>query len=190
MAIFAGIALWEIPARALLENERCRSRAEAQKLLQTIVDNHQKGLVNERNMKIATRLQLICLFLLIPLAGAVCAQTPPLKKIRIGYPSLSFRQSNVWVAREVGLFTKYGLEVEPIFLRGGQMATQALVAGDPPIVNIGTVVQASLQGYNLVLVAAVETKYDQIVFARKGINKLEELKGKKIRHQRLRLGDP
>ena len=70
------------------------------------------------------------------------------------------------------------------------MATQALVAGDPPIVNIGTVVQASLQGYNLVLVAAVETKYDQIVFARKGINKLEELKGKKFGISGLRLGDP
>jgi NitT/TauT family transport system substrate-binding protein len=108
------------------------------------------------------------------------ASAQALKKIRIGYPSLSFRQSNVWVAKEVGLFAKYGLEVEPIFLRGGQMATQALVAGDPPIVNIGTVVQAGLQGYNLVLVAAVETKYDQIVFARKGINKLEELKGKKF----------
>jgi NitT/TauT family transport system substrate-binding protein len=101
-----------------------------------------------------------------------------LKRIRIGYPSLSFRQSNVWVAREEGLFKKYGLEVEPIFLRGGQMATQALVAGDPPIVNIGTVVQASLAGYNLVLVAAVETNYDQIVFARPGITKLEQLKGK------------
>ncbi len=101
-----------------------------------------------------------------------------LKKIRIGYPSLSFRQSNVWVAREMGLFNKYGLEVEPIFLRGGQIATQALVSGDPPIVNIGTVVQASLTGYNLALVAAVETQYDQIVFARPGITKLEQLKGK------------
>ncbi|MGE5219544.1 MAG: ABC transporter substrate-binding protein [Chloroflexota bacterium] len=108
--------------------------------------------------------------------GLASAQT--LKKIRIGYPSLSFRQSNVWVAKEYGLFNKYGLEVEPIFLRGGQMATQALVAGDPPIVNIGTVVQASLRGYNLVLVAAVETNYDQIVFARPGITKLEQLKGK------------
>ena len=78
----------------------------------------------------------------------------------------------------MGLFKKYGLEVEPIFLRGGQIATQALVGGDPPIVNIGTVVQANLTGLNLVLVAAVETKYDQIVFARKGINKLEDLKGK------------
>jgi ABC-type nitrate/sulfonate/bicarbonate transport system substrate-binding protein len=101
-----------------------------------------------------------------------------LKKIRIGYPSLSFRQSNVWVAKEMGLFNKYGLEVEPIYLRGGQMATQALVAGEPPIVNIGTVVQASLRGHNLVLVAAVETNYDQIVFARPAITKLEQLKGK------------
>jgi len=103
-----------------------------------------------------------------------------LKQIRIGYPSLSFRQSNVWVAKEEGLFKKYGLEVEPIFLRGGQVATMALAAGDPPIVNIGTVVQANLTGYNLVLIAAVETMYDQIVFTRPGITKLEQLKGKKF----------
>ena len=108
------------------------------------------------------------------------ASAQALKKIRIGYPSLSFRQSNVWVAKEEGLFKNYGLEVEPIFLRGGQIATQALASGDPPIVNIGTVVQANLSGYNLVLVAAVENNYDQIVFARPGITKLEELKGKRF----------
>ncbi len=103
-----------------------------------------------------------------------------LKRIKIGYPSLSFRQSNVWVAREMGLFAKYGLEVEPILFRGGQVATQALVSGDPPIVNIGTVVQATIQGHNLVLTAAVETKYDLIVFTRPGITQLEQLKGKRI----------
>jgi NitT/TauT family transport system substrate-binding protein len=103
-----------------------------------------------------------------------------LKKIRIGYPSLSFRQSNVWVAKEMGLFGKYGLEIEPIFLRGGQIATQALAGGDPPIVNIGTVVQANLTGFNLVLVAAVETAYDQIVFTRPEIKTLEQLKGKRF----------
>jgi NitT/TauT family transport system substrate-binding protein len=103
-----------------------------------------------------------------------------LKKIKIGYPSLSFRQSNVWVAREMGLFAKYGLEVEPILFRGGQVATQALVSGDPPIVNIGTVVQATIQGHNLVLTAAVETKYDLIVFSRPGITQLEQLKSKRL----------
>ncbi len=120
---------------------------------------------------------LVLLSVLFPLATA-SAQT--LKKIKIGYPSLSFRQSNVWVAREMGLFAKYGLEVEPILFRGGQVATQALVSGDPPIVNIGTVVQATIQGHNLVLTAAVETKYDLIVFSRTGIAGLEQLKGKRI----------
>src|SRR5512142_1669056 len=103
-----------------------------------------------------------------------------LKHIRIGYPSLSFRQSNVCVAKERGLFAKYGLDVEPILLRGGQVATQALASGDPPIVNIGTVVQANLAGHNLVLVAAVENRYDMIVFARPGITQLEQLKGKRL----------
>src|SRR3989475_11768302 len=129
-------------------------------------------------MKLFFRSAVLSALIQLCVCGPLSAQE--LKKIRIGYPSLSFRQSNVWVAREEGLFKKYGLEVEPIFLRGGQLATQALASGDPPIVNIGTVVQANLTGFNLVLIAAVETKYDQIVFARPGITKLEQLKGKRF----------
>ena len=121
---------------------------------------------------------LFALLVLFPGLPPVRAQT--VKKIKIGYPSLSFRQSNVWVAKEQGLFNKYGLEVEPILFRGGQVATQALVSGDPPIVNIGTVVQATIQGHNLVLVAAVETKYDLIIFTRAGITQLEQLRGKRL----------
>jgi NitT/TauT family transport system substrate-binding protein len=124
--------------------------------------------------------RLASLAVLTVLLSSAAASAQQLKKIRIGYPSLSFRQSNVWVAKEMGLFNKYGLEVEPVFLRGGQVATQALAGGDPPIVNIGTVVQANLTGFNLVLVAAVETTYDQIVFARPEITKLEQLKGKRF----------
>jgi NitT/TauT family transport system substrate-binding protein len=120
------------------------------------------------------------LLVLLLLAGASSVHAQALKKIKIGYPSLSFRQSNVWVAREMGLFAKYGLEVEPILFRGGQVATQALVSGDPPIVNIGTVVQATIQGHNLVLVAAVETKYDLIIFTRAGITQMEQLRGKRL----------
>ncbi len=118
------------------------------------------------------------LFILLTLTTSAVAQE--LKKIRLGYPSLAFTQSHIWVAKEAGLFKKYGLDVEPIFLRGGQVATQALTAGDPPIVNVGTVVQANLTGYNLVLVAGVEDRYYQIVFARPGITGLEQLKGNKL----------
>src|SRR5512146_2825036 len=74
-----------------------------------------------------------------------------LKKVRFGYPSLGFRQGHIWGAKDEGLFKKYGLDVEPIFLRGGQMAIQALASGDPPLMSIGQVVQASLAGHDLVV---------------------------------------
>ncbi|HYT53259.1 MAG TPA: ABC transporter substrate-binding protein [Verrucomicrobiae bacterium] len=123
---------------------------------------------------------LSVLYVLFSSTDFTLVHAQPLKKIKIGYPSLSFRQSNVWVAKEQGLFNKYGLEVEPILFRGGQVATQALVSGNPPIVNIGTVVQATIQGHNVVLVAAVETKYDLIIFTRPGITQLEQLRGKRL----------
>jgi NitT/TauT family transport system substrate-binding protein len=123
---------------------------------------------------------LFVLSVLFHLVAAPTTHAQTLKRIKIGYPSLSFRQSNVWVAKEMGLFNKYGLEVEPILFRGGQVATQALVSGDPPIVNIGTVVQATIQGHNVVLVAAVETKYDLIIFTRSGITQMEQLRGKRL----------
>ena len=125
-------------------------------------------------------LTIFALGVLLQISVPGLAYDQTLKKIKIGYPSLSFRQSNVWVAKEQGLFNKYGLEVEPILFRGGQVATQALVSGDPPIVNIGTVVQATIQGHNVVLVAAVETRYDLIIFTRPGITQLEQLKGKRL----------
>src|SRR6201988_2864907 len=123
---------------------------------------------------------LFVLSVLFHLVAPPTTHAQTLKRIKIGYPSLSFRQSNVWVAKEQGLFNKYGLEVEPVLFRGGQVATQALVSGDPPIVNIGTVVQATIQGHNVVLVAAVETRYDLIIFTRSGITQLEQLKGKRL----------
>jgi NitT/TauT family transport system substrate-binding protein len=102
------------------------------------------------------------------------------KKIKIGYPAISYNQIHIWVAKDAGLFRKYGLDAEIVFFRGGQMATQALVAGDPPIVNIGTVVQAGLQGHDVVLIASSENAYNYSVVARAGINKIEELKGKRL----------
>jgi ABC-type nitrate/sulfonate/bicarbonate transport system substrate-binding protein len=110
------------------------------------------------------------LSLQIVFANTAAAQE--LKKVRFGYPSLGFRQGHIWVAKDEGLFKKYGLDVEPIFLRGGQLAIQALAGGDPPLMSIGQVV--------LALIAGVEIYYDSTVFARPEITRLEQLKGKRL----------
>ena len=101
--------------------------------------------------------------------------------IRFGYPSVSSRQAQLWIAKDEGIFRKHGLEVELIFLRGGQVAIQALTGGDPPIVTIGNVIIANLQGHDIVLVGSVENSYDQSVMARAGtVARVEQLKGKRF----------
>ena len=127
---------------------------------------------------------LLTICLLISLC-ANDAAAQELKKISLGYPSLAFTQSHIWVAKEEGLFKKYGLDVDPIFLHGGQVATQALAAGEPPIVNVGTVIQANLSGYNLVLVAAIEVLFSRLCPPR--YQPVGTVKGKKVGHQRIRI---
>ena len=110
-----------------------------------------------------------------------CAAAQPLQKVRVGYPSISSRQAQLWVAKEEGIFRKYGLDVELIFLRGGQVAIQALTGGDPPLMTVGNVIIANLQGHDIVLVGAVENSYDQSVMARPGVmTRVEQLKGKRF----------
>ena len=120
---------------------------------------------------------LIGVWLLLPLKTA---DGQDLKKIKIGYPAIAYNQIHIWVAKEAGLFRRYGLEAELVFFRGGQLATQALVAGEPPIVNIGTVVQAGLQGHDVVLIASSENAYVYSLVGRPDLAKVEQLKGKSL----------
>jgi len=130
--------------------------------------------------QISTGIQILSFILLTSTFIPSSAAAQELKRVRFGYPSLGFRQGHIWVAKDEGLFKKYGLDVEPIFLRGGQLAIQALAAGDPPIMSIGQVVQANLAGFDLALVAGVESYYDSTIFGRGNVTRLEQLKGKRL----------
>jgi NitT/TauT family transport system substrate-binding protein len=125
-------------------------------------------------------IQILSFILLISAFIFSSAAAQELKRVRFGYPSLGFRQGHIWVAKDEGLFRKYGLDVDPIFLRGGQLAIQALAAGDPPIMSIGQVVQANLAGFDLALIAGVESYYDSTIFGRGSVTRLEQLKGKRL----------
>jgi NitT/TauT family transport system substrate-binding protein len=126
------------------------------------------------------RIKTFIFLFAVVVAGGAAAEAQDLKRIKIGYPAVSYNQVHIWVAKDSGLFKKQGLDVEVIFFRGGQIATQALVAGDPPIVNIGTVVQAALQGHDVALIASSESAYNYSVVARPGVAKIEQLKGKRL----------
>lgn len=121
--------------------------------------------------------KLIFVFFALVLGSA---HAQDLKKIKIGYPAISYNQIHIWIAKDAGIYRRHGLDADVIFFRGGQMATQALVAGDPPIVNIGTVVPANLQGHDIVLIASSESSYNYSVVAKPNITRVEQLKGKRL----------
>ena len=54
-------------------------------------------------------------FLCALMCAATLAQGQDLRKIKIGYPAVSYNQIHIWVAKEAGLFRKYGLDAEVIF---------------------------------------------------------------------------
>src|SRR5690242_21242883 len=81
------------------------------------------------------------------LPSSVWPQSKPLRELKVGYP-LGGSSSYFWVSYRAGSFEKYGLKLEPIYIRGGLMGIQAALSGDLPLQLQGasTVVAAWAQG--------------------------------------------
>jgi hypothetical protein len=53
-----------------------------------------------------------------------------LTRITVAYSAISYDQLPAWIAKETGLFTKNGLDVQLVYFTGGTTAAMALVSGD------------------------------------------------------------
>jgi NitT/TauT family transport system substrate-binding protein len=123
----------------------------------------------------------LVLFSLIVLPSFGGAQMKP-RNLTVPYP-LGGSTSYFWVAYRVGAFDKYGLKIQPIYVRGGRAAVQALLAGEAQIEMQGgsTSISAWGQGArDLVFVGAVGNKLDYVFVTSPKIKKPEDLKGKRI----------
>ncbi|MGE5853710.1 MAG: hypothetical protein ACM35E_11300, partial [Deltaproteobacteria bacterium] len=88
-----------------------------------------------QNSKLARRSQaLIALLVTLLLQWPAMAhpQSKPMRELKVGYP-LGGSSSYFWVAYRAGSFEKYGLKLEPIYIRGGLMGIQAALSGDLPL---------------------------------------------------------
>jgi ABC-type nitrate/sulfonate/bicarbonate transport system substrate-binding protein len=61
----------------------------------------------------------------------------------------------IWLARDTGIFSKHGLDVEIIFMRGGALITMGILSGELQLSGVGaeSVVAAKLEGGDAVLLA-------------------------------------
>ena len=105
-------------------------------------------------------------------------------QIRSNYASsiTSESMAAVWIAKELNLFKKYGLETQFITMSRSPLAVAALIAGeiDAAVIGPGHLVNASLGGADLIGIANLVQKLDYRLNSRPEIKKKEELRGKRI----------
>jgi NitT/TauT family transport system substrate-binding protein len=116
---------------------------------------------------------------------SIAAETPaaqPLKKIAIAYSGISASQSPAWIAYEQGLFKKYGLDVQLIFIEAGSRTVQTLVSGDVAAAQVAgtSVMQSNLQGSGVVMIAGFLNTMDYKFIVARDITRPDQLKGKAV----------
>jgi len=90
--------------------------------------------------------------------------------------------THVWMARDRGLYKKYGLESQFILMPRNPLTVAALIAGeiDAAIIGPGHLVNAGLSGADLIGVANFHQKLDFRLNTRPEIKKPDDLRGKRI----------
>ncbi len=114
----------------------------------------------------------------LPRARAVSAG---LTKIRVGYPSPSASMYPLFVTKEAGLFEKYGLDAELIYVQGVQMV-KVHTAGQLDFTSTSGIVtlQSSVNGSDLILLANSIESHLMKVIAHPSISGPADLKDKSI----------
>ena len=106
----------------------------------------------------------------------------PQEKVRVGYGAVSIQSGLVWIAKQKGFFTKYGLAPEIIYIPGGSTNIQALLSGNLDLTQLSGApgAAANLEGADIVYIAGFLDKLNYQLVTRPEIKSAEQLKGKKL----------
>ncbi|MBI3075795.1 MAG: ABC transporter substrate-binding protein [Deltaproteobacteria bacterium] len=92
-------------------------------------------------------------------------------------------QSLPWIAQEAGLFAKYDLDFQLVYIAASAAVTAAMLAGEAEVAVTGGVgnVRAYVQGAkDLVFIGGIKNVMTQSLVARPEIRTVSDLKGRKI----------
>ncbi len=121
-------------------------------------------------------------FLSLLLALASGGPLAAAERLTIAGSALNMLTTPLWVAKDRGFFSKYGLDVETIYIPSGTMAVQALLSGDVKVAMVAgsPVVNAKLQGAPVKLIAGTVNFYPLAFFSAPEIRDPRDLRGKKV----------
>ena len=121
---------------------------------------------------------VVFLTTLFPAVGMSAERSP--NEIAVAYVAVSGSYGPLWVAKDEGLFKKYGLEVSLQYLNP-TVGVQALVAGEVDIYAGGTAaLEAAVNGADIVYIGSILDKFVLSLFVQPEIKDVSELRGKVV----------
>ena len=110
------------------------------------------------------------------LPAELCAAQ--LKKARLAFSALAYANPPFWIAHELKLFEKYGLETELVYVNGAR-PIQAMLGGSIDVSQVGgaAAVAAIAQGAELAMLGTVFNRLTFAIHAAPQIKQISDLKG-------------
>jgi ABC-type nitrate/sulfonate/bicarbonate transport system substrate-binding protein len=104
-----------------------------------------------------------------------------LKKVRLAFSALAYANPPFWIAHDLKLFEKYGIESEIIYV-GGSRPIQAMLGGSIDVSQVGgaAAVAAAGQGAEIAILGTVFNRLTFAIHAIPQIKQIGDLKGKTL----------
>ena len=104
------------------------------------------------------------------------------ERVKIAYSSADASNVVWFTALDGGIYRKYGLDVELIFIQSSTMSVSTLVSGDIQIANSsgGAVASAVVAGANLVMTACYINTLPYELVVQESVKSVEDLRGKNV----------
>src|SRR5512134_1989699 len=126
----------------------------------------------------------ICLSLSLLVLSIAGGPTPGSAQDRVKIAYSSADASNVvwFTALDGGIYRKYGLDVELIFIQSSTMSVSTVVSGDIDVANTsgGAVASAVAGGANLVMTACYINTLPYELVVQESVKSVEDLRGKSV----------
>jgi ABC-type nitrate/sulfonate/bicarbonate transport system substrate-binding protein len=130
-------------------------------------------------MKLRATLAVAAVILLAIISHGLAADQPT--KLFVAQGAISNDVTPMWFGKDRGIFKKYNLDIDNVFIIAGR-AAQAMLAGQVPVGLIGAthVTNAVTAGGDLTMVLGMKNRLDYVFVARPAIKSGADLKGGKV----------
>jgi NitT/TauT family transport system substrate-binding protein len=127
-------------------------------------------------MKLSAALCTLIFYCASPFGGGAA------DKIVVDYGGLSGFQSTVWVAKDLKIFDKYGIDADVLMITGGSRSVATLLSGSTQFATGSATAPlvATARGSDIRVIAASYNKFPYSIVARPDVRSPKDLRGKKI----------